>query len=329
MKKNVLLICGGGGTEHDISLRSAKFFVEKLSSIPELVVHFVEIGKDNIRRDKDGNPCELRKDGYLVIGERSIKLDYAIPCIHGPPGETGHIQAVFEMMGLPFLGCNHEASILCFNKISTKLWLAALNIPVTPYVFLSEFNEEGIEQTMKFFDEHKDIFIKASEQGSSVGCYHVTDKAKIKEALKMAFDYSPFVLVEKTIKGRELEIATFQHQGKIQTTNPGEISCPEQFYTYEEKYSSVSKTQTLVEAPGLSETIKKEMRTYALKAFSGLKLKDLARIDFFLDKDGHIYLNEINTFPGHTSISLFPMMMEHSGLKYQDYIKERIFTYIK
>lgn len=329
MAHNVLLICGGGGSEHDISLKSAKFLKEKLSAVANITTHFVEIGKDQTRRDDQGRPCELRKDGLLVLQDQTIKLDFAIPCIHGPPGETGHIQAVFEMMGLPFLGCGHEASILCFNKISTKLWLQALNIPVTPYVFLSQLSTESIEEVKKFFKVHKDVFIKASEQGSSVGCYHVTDEKQIEAKLKEAFDLSPFVLVEKTIKGRELEIATYTYQDQLFATDPGEIVCPDKFYTYEEKYNSESKTETKVEAQGLSSVIKEEMKTYAKRAFLGLKLKDLSRIDFFLDSEGSVYLNEINTFPGHTAISLFPLMMEKNGLPYQDFISDKLKTYIK
>ncbi|PIP96194.1 MAG: D-alanine--D-alanine ligase [Bdellovibrio sp. CG12_big_fil_rev_8_21_14_0_65_39_13] len=329
MAKNVLLICGGGGSEHDISLRSAKYLQEKLNSVADLEVYFVEIGKDQTRRDSKGRACELRKDGLLVLEDQTIKLDFAIPCIHGPPGESGHIQAVFEMMGLPFLGCGHEASILCFNKISTKLWLQALHIPVTPFVFLSDFNDESLQEVKNFFEIHKDVFIKASEQGSSVGCYHVTEKSQLETRLKEAFALSPFVLVEKTIKGRELEIATYQYNGQLFATNPGEIVCPDKFYTFEEKYNSESKTETKTEAQGLSSVIKEEMKSYAKRAFAGLRLKDLSRIDFFLDHEGSVYLNEINTFPGHTAISLFPLMMENNGLKYQDFLTDRIHSYLK
>ncbi|GAB4019438.1 MAG: D-alanine--D-alanine ligase [Bdellovibrio sp.] len=329
MAKNILLICGGGGTEHEISLRSAQYFLEKLEKQSNVETHYVEICRDGVRRDQNGTVCELRKDGLLIKGDKIVKLDFAIPCIHGPPGETGHIQAVFEMMGLPFLGCGHEASILCFNKISTKLWLNALNVPTTPFIFLSEMNYESTSSVKDFFKVHKDIFIKASEQGSSVGCYHVTNEADIEKYLKQAFGYSPFVLVEKTIHGRELEMAVFEVEGKIKVTNPGEIVCPDKFYSYEEKYQSDSKTKTFVEAEGLSDTIKNEMKQYALKAFQGLRLKDLSRIDFFLEKNGTIYLNEINTFPGHTSISLFPMMMENSGLKYEDFLNKKLNQYLK
>src|SRR5690606_21231950 len=130
----------------------------------------VEITKDGTRRDINGIRCELRRAGEIVwpeSGENAI-LHYAIPCIHGPPGETGDIQSVFEMMGLPFLGAGPEASILCFNKVSTKLWLDALDVPNTPYLFLSECDADSLALAKTFFDKNGgDLFVKAASQGSS------------------------------------------------------------------------------------------------------------------------------------------------------------------
>lgn len=324
---NVLLICGGGSTEHEISLISAKFLLEQLRLIPGVNPYYLCIEKDGRRLNLEGQDCELRKAGEVFnkVTEELTSLHYAIPCIHGPPGENGQIQAVFEMMGLPFLGASSEASIHCFNKISTKLWLEQFGIPTTPYVALADLGESDFELAKRFFSENnQDVFIKASNQGSSVGCYHVTDAKDLQPKIKEAFKYSPYVLIEKTLKGRELEVAVYEYDGEIIATAPGEIICPSGFYDYEEKYSKESKTQTLTRASDLTDEVIEKLKVLAIKAFKALKIKDLSRIDFFYTTSGEIYLNEINTFPGHTPISMFPMMMKETGLEYPNYLKDRL-----
>ncbi len=135
--------------------------------------------------------------------------------------------------------------------------------------------------------------------------------------MNKAFTYSEQVLIEKAIKPRELEIAAYQYGDELVITKPGEVSCPDdKFYTYEEKYSSDSHSTTTVEASGLTDEQVEQIRTYARKAFVQMKLKDLSRIDFFLSEDDEILLNEINTFPGMTPISMFPKMLEHNGHKF-------------
>lgn len=324
--KNVLILCGGGGTEHDVSLVSAQYFLQQLAKIPEVLPHYLCIESDGRRTNLKGEDCELRKAGeiYNKVTQETTPLDYAIPCIHGPPGENGLISSVFELMGLPYLGANHEGSILCFNKISTKIWLDRNHIPTSPYVFLGSKDQKR-DEVQQFFKENKsDVFVKASHQGSSVGCYHVTEKAQLDEAIDKAFELSPYVLIEKTMKGRELEVAVFEQNGKIIATSPGEIDCPSDFYSYEEKYAKESHTKTLTIAPNISAEQDELFKRYALEAFKLLQLKDLARVDFFLSDEGAIMINEINTFPGHTPISMFPMMLENTGLSYVDFLRDKI-----
>lgn len=326
-KANVLLICGGGSTEHDISLISAKYLLAQLQNIPDINVHYLCIERDGRRTNLEGEDCELRKSGEIFnkSTEEIIRLNYAIPCIHGPPGENGQIQSVFELMGLPFLGAGSEASITCFNKVSTKLWLESLGIKTAPFIFLSHWDRDSKIKVEKFFEEsNSDVFIKASNQGSSVGCFHVTDKNQIEEKCKEAFRFSPFVLLETTQRGRELEVAAYEYKDAIYTTAPGEIICPDGFYDFDEKYNEKSRTKTLPHAENLDQETISKIKEIAHKAFRGLKLKDLARIDFFLTNDNQILINEINTFPGHTPISMFPMMMEANGLHYVEFLKDRI-----
>lgn len=326
MKKNVLIICGGGGEEHDISLTSAKYLLQQLSKVQEFNVLDMEITKSGKRINQAGDELELRRAGELVwksSGE-SEKIDFFIPCIHGPPGENGMIQGLFEMMGVPYLGCGPEASQICFNKVTTKLWLEALGIPDTPWVFLDALDENNLKKAENFFDQQPDVFIKAASQGSSIGCYHVADKNDLQAKLKEASQYGPYILIEKTIKARELEVAVFETKEGVQASAPGEIVCPSQFYSFEEKYAQTSHTQTHAKAQDLTKEQAQKLQELALKAFHGLKLKHLARVDFFLTSEGEIYLNEINTFPGMTPISLFPAMVEASGLSFKTFLTDII-----
>lgn len=326
-KKNVLLICGGGSNEHDISLKSALFFKEKLAQMDGVHAYYLCIERDGRRTNELGEDCELRKAGEIFNRKTqvTIPLDYVIPCIHGRPGENGNIQSVFDMMGLPYLGSGPEASQLCFNKVSTKLYLESKGIKTSPFKYF--YKEEGnLKENIlnAFFSFNKDVFIKASSEGSSVGCYHVTKQEDLLPSLEKAFTYGPYVLMEETIKGREIEVAAFNYKDELHITPPGEILCQDGFYTFEEKYSETSKAKTQTNAPLTSEQLI-TISEMARNAYQLLQIKDLARVDFFLSEKYGPLLNEINTFPGHTSISMFPMMMEAYGVKYNDFLSDRIY----
>jgi len=312
-KKNVLLLCGGGSTEHDVSLVSVKHISECLSSLPNVALTTVEIKKSGEWVDESGNKFVLD----------AKKFDVAIPCIHGYPGETGDIQSYFEMIGLPYLGCNSETSKMCFNKITTKLWATALGVANTPYFFLYDLSEENLNKAKAFHALHGDVVIKASNQGSSVGCYLVEKNKDALAVIKEAFTLSPFVLIEKRMFPREIEVSVYEYDGKLQVSYPGEIVCPSKFYSFEEKYSQASLTTTETKAKNLSPEILKTISEYSTRLYYGLKLRHLSRIDFFLDGD-EIYLNEINTFPGLTPISMFPKMMEANGHSFKDFLSQHI-----
>lgn len=321
----ILLLCGGGSSEHDVSLRSAHYLETELLKLPEVNLIRVEMTKTNEWRDHTGQLCHLNLDKTLTLGDKKLPIDYVVPCIHGFPGETGDIQSLLTLAGLPYLGCDASASILCFNKVSSKLWFDALEIPNTPYIFLSDNNLESIQKAENAFDIWGSIFVKAASQGSSVGCYHVKNKSEIAETITRAFSYSEQVLIEKALKPRELEIAAYEYQGQVIVTRPGEIYCPEDtFYTFDEKYSQSSHSQTTLSPNDLTEEQIQQMQMYAEKAFVQMKLKDLSRIDFFLTENGEILLNEINTFPGMTPISMFPKLLEHHGHRFSDFLLDRI-----
>ncbi|MDD1792216.1 D-alanine--D-alanine ligase [Enterovibrio sp. ZSDZ42] len=317
----VLLLCGGGSAEHEVSLVSANYLESQLKLLPSVSVVRVEMTKDEGWKGSEGQACRLNLDKTLTMGNDLIAIDYVVPCIHGYPGETGDVQSLLELAGLPYMGCDPSASMVCFNKITSKLWFDAIGIPNTPYVFLTDNNADSITKAEEAFDLWGSIFVKAACQGSSVGCFKVTEKSEIKNVVTEAFTFSNQVLIEKAVRPRELEIAAYHYNGDVMVTTPGEIQCPtDTFYTYDEKYSTTSHSLTTLEPGDLTEEQIAKMREYAEKAFVHLKLKDLSRIDFFLTPEGEVLLNEINTFPGMTPISMFPKLVEHNGHTFSDYL---------
>lgn len=321
---HVLLLCGGGSAEHEVSIISANYIEQTLKQIDGINYSRVEMKTDGWFLE-DGTSCQLNLDRTLQIGDEKQAIDYVVPCVHGFPGETGDLQSFLDMAKLPYLGCGAEASTNCFNKITTKLWFDALDIPNTPYLFLSENSAEAHENAKAALVKWGKVFVKAACQGSSVGCYSVTNESELKDAVNNAFTYSDQVLIEKTIKPRELEIAAFEYEGELIITKPGEVAAPEDgFYSYDEKYGAGSHSKTTVEADNLTEKQIEDICTFARKAFVQMKLKDLSRIDFFLSDEGEILLNEINTFPGMTPISMFPKMLEHSGKTFIGFLEQAI-----
>lgn len=322
---NTLLICGGGGSEHEVSLRTADFIERHLQACDDIDLMRVEMDGHGRLRDGDGNTWRLGQDRHLRSERGEREIHYVVPAIHGYPGETGDLQSMLELYGIPYFGCGPEASKTCFNKITTKLWLSALGIDNTPYQFLCSNESEETAKASMALEEWGEIFIKASNQGSSVGCYKVSSADELPAALEQAFELSPYVLVEKCLRVRELEVAAYTYDGMLVITPPGEVCAPsDTFYSYEEKYQEDSRAVTHVEAKGLSEAQLGWIHEASRKAFGGLQLRDLSRIDFFLTDDGEIYLNEVNTFPGMTSISMFPKMMENAGHDFGAYLSGRI-----
>ncbi|SJZ57723.1 D-alanine--D-alanine ligase [Vibrio cincinnatiensis] len=324
-KTTILLLCGGGSSEHEVSLVSANYLQQQLILTPDFDVIRVEMKPTGWFTESeeivflDTNTASLNAEHW------SKKIDFVIPCIHGYPGETGDIQSMLELAGIPYLGCGPEASSNSFNKITSKLWYDALGIPNTPYLFLTENSVESKQSAEQAFEKWGALFIKAARQGSSVGCYKVTEFDQVSQAVESAFHYSEQVLVEQAVKPRELEVAAYELDGTLYISKPGEIIAPDDaFYSYDEKYSADSHSKTEVEAQNLTEQQQTFIHLYAKKVFTHMKLRHLSRIDFFLTEQGHIYLNEVNTFPGMTPISMFPKMLEHNGHKFSEFLADCI-----
>ncbi|KIP69540.1 D-alanine--D-alanine ligase [Vibrio sp. ED002] len=327
MIKNILLLCGGCSSEHEISLLSANFVEQQLNLIENVKVTRVEIKNEGWVTNQNELVYLDLNTKQLCSDTSSLAVDFIVPCIHGFPGETGDIQSMFEIAGIPYLGCGPEASSNSFNKITSKLWYDAIGIPNTPYLFLTRNDEYAHEQAQQAFDKWGKVFVKAARQGSSVGCYSVTEKSKLRQAVNDAFGFSEQVLIEKSVKPRELEVAAYEMGGQLHITKPGEVIAPDgAFYSYDEKYSSASHSLTEVEAKNLTEEQVDAILEASQTVFKQMNLRHLSRIDFFLTEDNEIYLNEVNTFPGMTPISMFPKMLQNNGHQFHEFLADCINT---
>lgn len=329
MKKTKLkvgIIFGGSSTEHEISIRSAANvynFLDKnryegiLLGISRSGQWFL-MNEVESSFEPNGQPLHLRMDAknpglFNKDGDR-IHVDLYFPVLHGTYGEDGNIQGLLNTFNLPFVGTGVLGSALCMNKVVSKQLMQAAGIPVVPFQVFTKQRKEDIS-----FDKLKESFglpfmVKAANLGSSVGVNKVVEQADLTHAISEAFKYDSLLLVEKFIQGRELECAVIGNRDP-RATLAGEIVINPQyeFYTYKAKYLDPLAVELKVPAD-LSDEIQHKIQSYSIQAYQVLHCQDFARIDVFLANDGHIFLNEINTIPGFTNASMFPMMWADRGI---------------
>lgn len=250
-------------------------------------------------------------------------VDLAFPVLHGMGGEDGWIQGFFNTLRIPCVGSNVEASCLCMNKSLTKILLQHANLPQVPFATFNT-NTPMDEIMRQIIDSFRlPVFIKPSHGGSSIGiskCKHIDE---LQRCIQDAFLLDREIIVEKAIQGREIEcsvLGDFQH---VRSSIPGEIIPLREFYDYEAKYIENS---TKLEIPAsLPDEITKKLQQQACFIFRELRCYGMARVDFFIEHSTqHIYLNEVNTMPGFTAISMYPKLWEASGLSYEKLLDELI-----
>ena len=250
------------------------------------------------------------------------KIDVAFPVLHGCNGEDGTIQGLFELAGIPYVGSGVLGSALGMDKAYAKIIFEKEGIPQGKYLVFSrsEINrgmDEAVEKVEAVFSYP--CFVKPSSAGSSVGITKARDRKGLAEGLMLALKYDRRVLVEEFINGREIECAVLGNDDPAAST-VGEIIPCNEFYDYNAKYGSEGASQIMIPAKLPEETARK-IRTYAVKAFKVLDCAGLARVDFFVGREtGEVYINEINTMPGFTSISMYPKLWEASGIPYPELI---------
>ena len=337
IKKRILVIFGGQSSEHIVSCMSAVNVINNIDrdtydvrivGITEeghwLLVDSVEAIQDESWRDGTVqavlSPDATEKSVIVIDGAgiKKIKVDGAFPVLHGLYGEDGTIQGLFELAKLPYVGCGVLASAVSMDKFFTKIiadWVGVRQAAYEPVMKEEIAGTEGMAEAVKRVEARfaYPVFIKPSNAGSSRGVSKAENREQLTEGLTEAARHDRKILVEETIVGHEIECAVFGN-GKepVIASGVGEDLAAAQFYDFEAKYfNAESRTVVNPELPGDSA---ERVRRAAVEIFKAVDGYGLARVDFFVTKDGDVVFNEINTMPGFTAISMYPMLFEAAGI---------------
>lgn len=336
-KLKVALLFGGKSVEHEISVKSAINIAQKIDRTKFEVIligidqdgkwHLNENISDDIKKGS-GLALNLNTEGSQLINVDTNKslgeIDIIFPVLHGTDGEDGSIQGLLKAANIPFVGTGVLGSAIAMDKLISKRLLKEAGIPVSKYLAYSYDEKDLLDYNYISTYLGGDFMAKAGGLGSSVGISKVTNLAEFSEAVNSAFMYDDKILFEEFIKGRELECAILGNSNP-EASYPGEIiiSSNYAFYTFDAKY--VDKDAVSLKIPAeVTEEVAENIKKLSIKAYKALRCEDFARVDLFLKHDGSVIINEINTIPGFTNSSMYPMLWGHSGISYTDLITKLI-----
>lgn len=338
--RKLLIICGGQSTEHIVSRMSCTSVLKNIHR-EKYEITLVGIEKDGTWYVLDQNQDDLAKGTWLdnAVPVNDVyglikQHDVVFPVLHGKYGEDGTIQGLFELAEVPYVGCRVLGSSVSMDKIYTKKILETVGIPQVKSLYVKKRYDGTLVVVDRQFNESKDIvnvvketlgfpcFMKASNSGSSVGCYRVDNEEEFMDKLQETAQYDRKIVIEECIDCIELETAVLGNDDPI-VSRVGQIMPHGEFYTFESKYEDA---QSMTCIPALVDNeIQEKIREYALKVFKAVDGHGLSRVDFFLDKKTNkVYLNEINTMPGFTKISMYPQLMADFGIPYSELIDRLI-----
>lgn len=336
------VVFGGESTENEVSVVSANSILNNLDT-EKYDVYSIYI-------DKEGTWWEYEKQNNIRLGtkirnkklienERKYlnQLDIVFPVLHGKYGEDGTIQGFFELVGLPYVGCHVLSSSVGMDKAYSKIIFEKAGLKQADYEYIRKYKDKYLHVNKDFEEEilsleavakkiSKELkypmFVKPSNAGSSVGINKAKNFEQLKDYIEIASQFDNKILIEQGINGRELECAVLGNEEVIASC-VGEIKPAEEFYSYNAKYSNKeSKTEIPADLP---KEISEKIRKQAIKAFKAIDGKGLARVDFFVErKSNEIYINEINTMPGFTNISMYPKLFEKSGISYKELLNRLV-----
>lgn len=338
-KKTICILFGGVSSEHDVSIMSVRTVLENIDR-EKFDIVTIGITKDGVWRLFEGKlpyenwieeaPCRAiispdREDrGILKFTEsgiEKIKIDAVYPVLHGKNGEDGTLQGLCAMAGIPCIGSGVIGSSVCMDKCIAKVLFKNAGIPVTDWV---EFRRgetpdyEEIETKLGY-----PCFIKPSNAGSSVGITKAYNRKELEEGIKLALKHDYKVLIEEAINPREIESSVCGNYEPSIAENLGEIKPAKDFYDFEAKYAD-ENSALMIPAP-IDEETKAKIKDYAIRAYKAAECRGLSRVDFLLSRDdGKIYLNEINTLPGFTAISMYPKLWADCGVSIKEIITRHI-----
>ena len=340
------VIFGGKSSEHDVSITSGTSVIKNLDKEKyEIFPIYI---------DKNGNWYEYTKEVSKIdvidvgneIEEKSLiqniieylkKCDVVFPVLHGLYGEDGTIQGFLEILGKPYVGCDVLSSSVSMDKVYTKIIFDKANLEQAKYIYLKNINEKYVYVDKEFneyiYDLHTiseliekeldyPVYVKPSNSGSSVGIKKAHNQEEVIEAIKYAAKYDKKILVEEEIRGREVECAVLGNEN-VEASCIGEILSAEEFYSFDAKYKN-SESRVIIPAE-IPDEISEKIRKNAVKAFKAVDGKGLSRVDFFIENDtNRVIINEINTMPGFTQISMYPKLWEQMGLSYSKLLDKLI-----
>lgn len=336
-KKNIAIIFGGKSSEHEVSRKSASTIIENISKDTYNVI-MIGITKNGewiyytgpVENIYDGSwennqnnkkaiiPADPSIGGIILksdLEEKIIKLDAIIPVLHGKNGEDGTVQGLFTLSEVPFVGCDILSSAMCMDKVISNIMFEHVGLDQAKFTwfYLDEYldNEDFYCDLIENKIGEYPIFVKPANAGSSVGITKVYSRNDIKDAVIRAGKEDKKILIEQGIKGREIESAVLGNSNPFVSTL-GEIEPCNDFYDYDAKY--IDENSKLFIPARIDDEIALKIKDSAIKAYRALGCSGLSRIDFFLEEGtNRVLINEINTFPGFTNISMYPMLMKESG----------------
>lgn len=338
-KIRLAVLFGGVSSEYEVSCISASAVIDNLDK-DKYEIYKIGITKDgrwfftmaDSSRIKDGSWAELKGNISAVISPdrscggllllkpsetESIRIDCIFPAVHGRNCEDGVLQGLLELSGIPYVGPGVAASACSMDKAITKLIAGAAGITQADYILVTaselKAGEEAVLDRVETYFGKYPLFIKPANEGSSVGISKVHDRAELLRGLTEAAGYDEKILVEETITGREIETAVLGND-EPEVAKIGEIFSCNEFYDYEAKYADIGSRTEFVE--DISPELEAQIKQTAVRVFRAMGCRGMSRIDFFLTDDNRIILNELNTLPGFTSVSMYPKMWEAAGLPY-------------
>ena len=342
--KKLGVIFGGMSTENKVSVVSANAVLKNLDK-EKYEIHPIYIDDKGKWYNYIGKTEKIEIQGNIKQIENIVQeiqnLDIVFPVLHGLYGEDGTIQGLLELLKVPYVGCKVLASSISMDKVYTKIifekaglkqakyeYIRKYNNDSNTYIYVdNEFNEQildlkeivkKITQNLKF-----PVFVKPSNSGSSVGINKAKNLEELEKAIEYAGKFDNKILIEQGINGKEVECAVLGNEEVI-ASKVGEISSAEEFYSYDAKYKN-EESKTYIPAH-IPEKTAEEIRKLAIKAFKAVDGKGLSRVDFFVENDtNEIYINEINTMPGFTNISMYPKLFEASGINYSELLDKIIY----
>ena len=330
----VLLVFGGESSEHEVSVSSVRNVYAAIDDTKfDVQLGYIDRhGKwwlvERIAQEIDTHGAPqlvpvLGTGSFITVpGNRVVKPDVILPILHGKNGEDGSVQGLAQLLHIPIVGCDMTASAICMDKLATKEILMTVGLNVAPYevhrkgAALPDFNQLSMSLGVP-------MFVKPSRAGSSVGVSKVHSEEELAAALEEAHRHDDTVLIERGISGRELEVSALGNPPQHQVSGIGEIKPGEEFYSYDDKYAADSESQVVIPAD-LTDTQRERIRSTAAKVYEALGCKGLSRVDFFLADDDTLYVNEINTLPGFTNISMYPKLWKQEGISYSELIERLI-----